>query len=298
MKKRFIDAQIINTYTYLSYLDQCTMIASNVFNFINIPESIDINYVNNCLLKFGMVAFFKDEVMDEVLALPFYTNYTRDVYGRPTFIEVYSPNGTYHRKLKRSEFIVMYDNSLRKSLFYIVNEYAKRLAIKERIIDINDLNVKNIVIWKTSQENEYSLKRVLNNIDANVNAIITYDNIELQPTESLPANFQYYGSELHDSKDKVWNEFLRIFGISNVSFSKKERLIADEVVYSQGGTIASRFTRYNPRLDAINKINQKWGLDIKIEYYDGLPTNLKEPEEPKVQVFNENNENEGDDPNV
>ena len=88
--------------------------------------------------------------------------------------------------------------------------------------------------------------------------------------------YNYYGDKMHDSKDKVWNEFLRVFGISNISFTKKERLIADEVVYSQGGTIASRFSRYNPRLNAIEKINAKWNLNIELEYYDGLPTNLKE----------------------
>ena len=276
MKKRFIDGQIINTITYISYLDQCTMLASNTFNFRNMPESIDVDFMNNCLLKYGMVAFFYDEIMEEYLALPFYSNYTKDVYGRPSYIEVYGVNGCYHRKLKKGEFIVIYDNSLRKSLFYLVNEYAKRLAIKERIIDINDLNVKNLIVWKTSRENEYSLKKVLNSIDANETNIIVYDNIEIQPTETIPAEFNYYGDKMHDSKDKVWNEFLRVFGISNVSFSKKERLIADEVVYSQGGTIASRFSRYNPRLNAIEKINAKWNLNIELEYYDGLPTNLKE----------------------
>ena len=43
----------------------------------------------------------------------------------------------------------------------------------------------------------------------------------------------------------------------------------------QGGTVASRYSRYTPRKEAIDKINKKWGLSIEIEYYDGVPTSEK-----------------------
>ena len=51
----------------------------------------------------------------------------------------------------------------------------------------------------------------------------------------------------------------------------------------QGGTIASRYSRFEPRKKAIDLINKKFGekLENKIEvrYYDGLPTTLQEFEE-------------------
>lgn len=50
-----------------------------------------------------------------------------------------------------------------------------------------------------------------------------------------------------------------------------------------GGTIASRFSRYQPRLEAIKKINtmfaDKLDEEIEVEYYDGLPKSLEENEE-------------------
>lgn len=46
----------------------------------------------------------------------------------------------------------------------------------------------------------------------------------------------------------------------------------------QGGTVASRYNRYDPRRSAIDKINKKWNLNIEIEYYDGVPTSEKEKE--------------------
>ena len=50
----------------------------------------------------------------------------------------------------------------------------------------------------------------------------------------------------------------------------------------QGGTIASRFSRFTPRKDAIDEINKYLLKDgeekLEVEYYDGLPTTLKESE--------------------
>ena len=49
-----------------------------------------------------------------------------------------------------------------------------------------------------------------------------------------------------------------------------------------GGTIASRFSRYQPRLEAVNKINKmfadKLDEEIEVEYYDELPKSSEEKE--------------------
>lgn len=42
------------------------------------------------------------------------------------------------------------------------------------------------------------------------------------------------------------------------------------------GTIASRYNRFEPRRKAIEQINKKWNLQIEVEFYDGLPTTMKE----------------------
>ena len=54
----------------------------------------------------------------------------------------------------------------------------------------------------------------------------------------------------------------------------------------QGGTVASRYNRYEPRKNAIDKINKKWNLNIEIEYYDGVPSTNKEEDK---NVSNTNN---------
>lgn len=76
-----------------------------------------------------------------------------------------------------------------------------------------------------------------------------------------------------------------------MNFQKKERNIKDEVLASQGGTVASRFSRFEPRKKAVDEINQKFSRlilddgtpvlkngEIEVEYYDGLPASQKQDE--------------------
>mgnify|MGYP002610833585 FL=1 len=55
-------------------------------------------------------------------------------------------------------------------------------------------------------------------------------------------------------------------GISNINIQKKERLITDEVTRTQGGTIASRYSRLQARRDAVKKINAMFGTNISVDY--------------------------------
>ena len=86
----------------------------------------------------------------------------------------------------------------------------------------------------------------------------------------------YVADKIDTHLDKEWAEFYRLIGIANLTEQKRERLIRDEMSASLGGTIASRFSRFEPRKRAIDEINKKWRLDIKVSYYDGEPTTEKE----------------------
>ena len=89
----------------------------------------------------------------------------------------------------------------------------------------------------------------------------------------------YVADKVDVHLEKEWAEFYSMIGISSTQVVKKERMIKDEVNNSQGGTIASRFARFESRKRAIEQINKKWGLDLSCEYYDGIPSMLKEVEE-------------------
>ena len=132
-----------------------------------------------------------------------------------------------------------------------------------------------------------TIQDVIDGIDSNNEAIVTYDNLELDDTTVVLEPAPFVADKLSEQKDKIWNEFLRLIGIANTSFQKKERNIQDEVFISQAGTIASRYTRFEARREAIDKMNDKWELNIEVEYYDGLPTTLTSPENEYNSVTSE-----------
>lgn len=130
MKFKLINSQLQNYKTYEMYKRQCLTLAENVFEFENLPNFIDISYLNSTLLRKGSIAFFIDEVMG-MLALPYIVTTGLDVYGRPLEIEVISQNG-YSKKLKQGEFVIMYDNNGRYPLYLDICQYAERIALDTR----------------------------------------------------------------------------------------------------------------------------------------------------------------------
>lgn len=255
MQRKLIGSQLGNFKTYEMYKRQLLTLAENVFEFTNLPDFIDVSYLNKQLLRKGCVAFFKDEVMG-VLALPFTSIGTLDVYGRPNTIQVISMNG-YTRVLKRDEFVIMYDNNGRYPLWLDILQYAERLALDTRTIDINIAQQKTPRIWKTKQEKEQSLKAMINNVDSFENLVATYEDLDLDDIQIVLEPAPFVADKIDMHKDKDWNEFLRLIGISNLSYQKKERNIKDEIYAMQGGTIASRYSRFEPRQRAVEEINKK-----------------------------------------
>lgn len=289
MKKKLINSQMSNFATYNMYLRQLLTLAENVFEFKNLPTYIDISYLNKQLLRNGSIAFFMDEVLG-LLALPYVVVNGLDVYGRPRRIEVLGQNG-YRRMLNSDEFVIMYDNNGRYPLYLDICQYAERLALDTRTADINIAQQKTPRVFKTTPEKERSLRDLVNNVDGYENTIITYDNLEIDETTMILAPAPYVADKIDLHKQNDYAEFLRLIGISNLSFQKKERNISDEIQAMQGGTIASRFSRFEPRKRAVEEINLKFNQNIEVSYYDGEPSTIKEADY-NESIFNSDSNSE------
>lgn len=277
MKKKLVNSQLSNFKTVMMYRRQLQTLAENVFEFINLPEYIDVSYLNGVLLRQGSIAFFMDEVLG-LLALPYTNMGTLDVYGRPRTIQVYGSNG-YTRQLKQGEFVIMYDNNGRYPLLLDIQQSSERIALCKRVIDINIAQQKTPRIWLTNSDKKKTVEDLLNDYDGNVETVLAYDTVDLDEVQAVMAPAPYIADKVDMHLEKEWAEFFRLIGIANLVEQKKERLIQDEMTASLGGTIASRYSRYEPRVRALKEINKKWNLDIKVRYYDGIPTTEKEVDE-------------------
>lgn len=131
MERKLINSQLTNFKTYEMYKRQLLTLAENVFEFKNLPNYIDVAYLNKVLLRQGAIAFFVDEVLG-LLALPYTILGKPDVYGRPNKIKVSAQNGYTKTLTNRDDFVIMYDNNGRYPLFLDITQYAERIALDTR----------------------------------------------------------------------------------------------------------------------------------------------------------------------
>lgn len=286
LSNKVYNAQINNLTTYLLYKRQCVSLAENVFKIGNIEDedTLDMAFVNKELLREGSIAWFKDDVLG-LLALPYINLGVLDVYGRPTKIQVRGENG-YNAILtntsKKKEFVIMYDNNEQTSIYKDVIQYADRIALNTRVCDINITQQRTPRVWKTSSDKVKSMEDMLKNIDNNVDSVMAYEDLDLDDSDCILAPAPYVADKIDLHNEKIWNEFLRFIGVANLTVQKKERNISDEIKASQGGTIASRNSRYEPRAEAINKINKYFGYNLTVEFYDGVPSTDEDNKEKEV----------------
>lgn len=292
MRSKKINSQLCNWNTYKMYIRKMLNLAESVFIYDNLPVNIDIAYFNSVLVKNGSIAVFKDDILG-VIALPYEPLGSLDIYGNPINIMARAFNGQYFRKLTKDDFVIIYDNMLKTSIYLDILQIAERIAMKKRVTDINVGQQKTPRFWITSEDKKKTVESMVNDVDGNMDSVVAYDSIDIDELNYVLAPAPYVTDKIEDSLDHDWAEFFELVGIANLQVKKAERLITNEIQVSMGGTIASRYSRFESRRRAIDKINKKFGTDIKCSFYDGLPSNLVEKE-----VKKEGDENVGNVSNV
>ena len=123
----------------------------------------------------------------------------------------------------------MYDNNGQYPLWEDIKQYAERMALDTRTMDINILQQRTPRFWKTKAENLKSIQDMVNNVDGMENTVITYEDINLDDTTMILEPAPYVADKIDEHKDKVWAEFLRLIGVASMMYQKKERNIKDEI---------------------------------------------------------------------
>lgn len=293
---KVVGSQLTNLLTYNNVLAENTSLAKNVFKIDNIPDSVDLGYVNGKLIRDGAVAFFIDENEDmkpTLYALPFNTIEYKKPYNKPYKIEAIGEGG-YTKVLKENEFVIMYDNTEKRPIWTDIIQYSERLSECIRTCDINIKQQKSPRIWKVPPDKEKTFKDMIANIDAFSDSIIAYDSLEIQGIECVLQPSPYIADKVDLHYKEIYNQFLSFIGISTIQFNKKERMITDEIKSQTGGSIAQRFSRFEPRRKAIEEINKKFKdyleKPLQISYYDGEPSTENESEVDNNDVSNISND--------
>ena len=263
--KEFWLSGVLNNATYLQYYNRLVELAVSMFEWQNLPETVDPRYLELCLFAQGQAVFFKDEVLG-YLSLNTTVSGSFDVYRVPIQRRAYAANG-YNKELDNKNSVIIFNNYLRTNSMLDVQMFSKRLYELDRAIDVNAKAQKTPIMIVCDEEQLLTMKNLYLKYDGNQPVI--YGNKNIKPNESIKAlntGAPYVADKLYTLKTQIWNEALTYLGISNVNVVKKERLISDEASQNQGGTMASRYSRLIARQKACNEINAMFGTNIWVEY--------------------------------
>ena len=261
----FDESMILNNLTYKQYLDRLTELSISMFEWKNLPDSVDDRYLELHLFETGCMVYFKDDVIGD-LCLDCIVNGRLDVYGDPFIRRAYSSYNNYNKMLSYKNSVIIWNNYLHTNSILDVKMFARRLYNIDRIIDINANAQKTPVLLQGTEKQRLTLLNLYKEYDGNAPFIFGDKNLDLSSLKALSTNAPYVCDKLYQLKTQIWNEALTYLGISNINVQKKERLITDEVTRNQGGTIASRYSRLESRRRAVKKINKMFGTNIEVNY--------------------------------
>jgi len=262
---QFWESALMNNATYIQYYNRLMELSIAMFDWKNVPDGIDVRFLELVLFSDGKAIFFRDEEVEKYLGLQFTYNGQLDMYHIPTGRRAFAING-YNRQLSTDDSVIIWNNLLHTPSKLDVEMMSKRLYNFDRIIDVNVNAQKTPVLLQCDDTQRLTMKNLYKEFDGNQPFIFGTKALDVNGLKVLKTDAPYVADDIYELKTKYWNEALTYLGISNVNNIKKERLISDEVTRNMGGVIASRYSRLEARRTACEQINKMFGLDMWVDF--------------------------------
>ncbi len=275
--REFWQSASFNNATFMQYYNRLVELAISMFDWKNLPETIDPRFLELALFGDGMAVFFEDKEIG-YLALRTTIGGRLNLYNIPTDRRAYASNG-YNMPLTQDNSVIIWNNLMHTNSVLEVSNFSKRLWDLDRTIDVNAKAQKTPILIRCDESQRLTLKNLYKQYTGNEPVIYGDKGLSARPIEVLTNGAPYVCDKLYELKTQIWNEALTYLGISNVSYQKKERLLQDEVQRNLGGTIASRYSRLEARRQAAEEINRMFGLNIEVDFREDFTLAVDELED-------------------
>lgn len=258
-------SMLMNNATVVDYSDRLQMLAISLFSWEGLDEVFGFGaarFLEISLYRYGKAAFYKDsEVGHMVLnAAP---SGKLNIYYLPTRLNLWSTG--YNKQVDFDDCVYIMNNELQKPTVDTLNLFARRLYEVERTMDINLQAQKTPVLIEGDKNTLLTLKNVYMNYSGNTPVIYGNKNFDLSnKVNVLRTDAPYLIDKLENYKHELWNDCMTFLGIKNANTSKKERLITSEVESNDDLINYYLNCFYKTRKQACDKLNEKYGLDIKV----------------------------------
>lgn len=261
-------AAIQNIRTYDYYFMRLSNIAVSIFEWKNLPDTVDARFLEMSIFRNGMCLFFEDPVIG-FLALPCAIGGKLNVYNIPTMRRAFAANG-YYAMRDESNSVIIYHNYFHDVPTWDVEMFAQRLAEYQRTIDVNVGAQKTPVLLACDDDQKASVENAYLSYSGNTPVIVANKAMNPNMITVLKTDAPFVADAIEELRVMVWNDAMSYLGVSNVNVTKKERLITDEVQRNMGGVLASRNSPLQMRRQAADEINKMFNLNIEVDYREDI----------------------------
>lgn len=281
---QFKENLLINNLTYIDYLDRFKKIALSLFEWVNLPPSMNSMWLEKCLFYNGQAAILKDKELGFINTNCASNGYI-NIYGLPSSLNCYSFEYQSSRKLytglkpsltskqkeymETNEAILVMNNWDRTPTIGSMELFALRLYEAERTADVNIKAQKTPVMIVVDEKQRILMENLYSQYDGNKPYIFgDKDQLSENLLRSVNTQAPFIANDIMTYKKEIWNEALTFLGINNIMVDKKERLITDEANSNNELINLNLQASLGPRKEACRQFNEKFnftGTDKEID---------------------------------
>ena len=171
----FIDSMLVNDATYFDYLERFKKIALSMFEWENLPKSMNERYLEECLYYKGQASLLKDKTFG-FINTQCCSNGQINIYGLPTALNCFSFGYSEDRKLytglkdEKSELedcILVMNNWECIPTASTLELFAYRLYEAERTCDVNIKAQKTPVLITVDESQRLTMENIYSQYDGN-----------------------------------------------------------------------------------------------------------------------------------
>lgn len=271
------------------YYNRLVDIAISSFNWEGLPVTIDTRFLELCLLRYGAVIVFKDEVLGW-LSLPFnYGGDGLDEYGEPRARTAYGRNRYINSSLNETNSVIIYNNLLKQPGNIGLKFYANKLASIEDIYNTN-LQAQRTPFVTTCDESQVETVRRSYDKVRNGERLIIGVKGQMTPLTVLHTEAPYLCGSLSDEIHRTWDDAMQYLGINSHEYEKREREVSAALDFKAGAINAARYSRFAARNNACKAMKELFGFKCSVAFYDEVPETIAAVTPEEANILNASND--------
>ena len=241
--------------------------SASMFEYTNLPETIPYFELERILQSKGFAYITK--VNGDLYALTGGLGGIQDAYGNPTQIIINNVGLNYNTTLNIADDGVLIKNDdYMMGLLPIYDRYNTFIVENDINIMLHGYNTRTQKLLSASDDKTKASAELLlqKSIDGDVGVIGENGMFEGVKLHAVPSSQTGGVTALLELQQYLKGSLFNEIGLSANFNMKRERLLSSEVEQGEGSLLTLVYNMLKCRVDAITKLNEKYGLDIGIKF--------------------------------